>query len=72
MTLHEEQEISRKSWKLREAGKVEDARTLEKTIPMPPWMAKVFKEKKGLDFLLGMGWNMSAAEEAYGKEWLEH
>jgi hypothetical protein len=39
---------------------------------MPPWAAKVFKEKKGLDFLLGMGWDMSAVEETYGKEWLKH
>jgi hypothetical protein len=72
MTLHEELEISRKAFALRDAGKVEEARAMAKTIPMSPWMAKVFKEKKGLDFLLGMGWNMSAVEDAYGKEWLKH
>jgi hypothetical protein len=72
MTLDEEHEIRRKSWALREAGKEEEAQALVKTIPMLPWMAKIFKEKKGLDFLLGMGWNMSAVEETYGKKWLEH
>jgi hypothetical protein len=72
MTLDEEFEISRKSWELDEAGKVEEARALYKTIPMAPWMAKVFKDRMGLDFLLGMGWNMSAVEATYGKDWLKH
>jgi hypothetical protein len=72
MTFDEEHEIRRKSWELQEAGKEEEALALEKTIPMPPWMAQVFKKRKGLDFLLSMGWNMSAVEEAYGKAWLEH
>jgi hypothetical protein len=72
MTIDEEHEINRKSWALREAGKEKEAQALAKTIPMAPWMAKVFKDKMGLDFLLGMGWNMSEVEKVYGNEWLKH
>jgi hypothetical protein len=46
MTLDEELEIHRKSWELEEAGKVEEARALAKTVPMAPWMAQVFKKRK--------------------------
>jgi hypothetical protein len=56
---------------LEKEGKYEEADALERSqIPMPPWMARVFKEKMGLDFLLAMEWNMTDVEAAYGKEWL--
>jgi hypothetical protein len=56
---------------LKKEGKYEEAKTLQREkIPMPPWMARVFKEKMGLDFLLSMECNMTDVEAAYGKEWL--
>jgi hypothetical protein len=56
---------------LEKEGKYEEADALERSqIPMPPWMARVIKEKMGLDFLLEMEWNMTEVEAAYGKEWL--
>jgi hypothetical protein len=56
---------------LEKEGKREEAEALERTqIPTPPWMAKVIKEKMGLDFLLSLGRNLSEVEAAYGKAWL--
>jgi hypothetical protein len=37
---------------------------------MPPYLAKVAKEKSGKDFLLNGGWNLSEAEAAFGLDWL--
>jgi hypothetical protein len=46
---------------------------LEKSIPMPPWMAKVFKEKVswGRDYLKNSGWNMAEVEAEFGPDWLD-
>jgi hypothetical protein len=70
MTLHEELEIGVKGAALWNAGKEDEAMAMYKTAPMPPWMAKVWKEKVGLESLLQTGWNMDEVEAAYGKEWL--
>ena len=37
---------------------------------MPPYLAKVAKEKIGVDFLINGGWNLSEAEAAFGSDWL--
>jgi hypothetical protein len=56
---------------LEEEGKLDEAKALRREkIPMRPWMARVIKEKMGLESLLAMGWNMTEVEAAYGKEWL--
>jgi hypothetical protein len=56
---------------LKKEGKYEEAMALQKAkMPMRPWVARVIKEKMGLDFLLAMEWNMTDVEAAYGKEWL--
>jgi hypothetical protein len=39
-------------------------------MPLPPYLAKVIKEKVGLDSLLSLGWNLSEVEAEYGKDWL--
>jgi hypothetical protein len=56
---------------LEKEGKYEEAMALQKAkMPLRPWMAKVIKEKMGLDVLLSMECNMTDVEAAYGKEWL--
>jgi hypothetical protein len=37
---------------------------------MPPYLAKIAKEKIGSDFLINGGWNLSEAEAEFGKDWL--
>jgi len=70
MTLDEKLAIGIKAAELRKAGDREGALSLMKTAPMPPYIAKVMKEKMGVDFLINSGWNLSEAEEEFGKNWL--
>ena len=70
MTLDEKLALSNKAIKLKQAGDMEGYMRLMKTAPMPPYVAKVMKEKMGLDFLLSGGWNLSEAEAKFGSAWL--
>ena len=70
MTLDEKLAIGCKAAALRKAGDDEGAMLLMKTAPIPPYIAKVIKEKVGLDCLLSTGWNMSEVEAEFGPEWL--
>jgi hypothetical protein len=71
MTLHEELTILAQSYALDSAGKKEEGMALVKAnIPMPAWLAKIYKEKIGVDYLRNSGWDLSEAEEAYGHGWL--
>jgi len=70
MTLDEKLAIGCKAAELRNAGDREGYSRLMRTIPMPPYLAKVAKEKIGLDFLINGGWNLSEVEAEFGPEWL--
>jgi hypothetical protein len=70
MTVEEKLTISNKACLLRRAGDEEGYERLTKTIPMPPYLAKIMKEKMGVDFLLNGGWNLSEAEAEFGSDWL--
>jgi len=66
MTLDEKLAIGCKVAELRKAGDKEGAIRLMKTAPIPPYIAKVIKEKVGADFLIKEGWNLSEAEAEFG------
>jgi hypothetical protein len=68
MTLDEKLAIGCKAAELRKAGDEEGAIRLMKTTPIPPYIAKVIKEKAGAEYLAG--WNLSEAEAAFGPGWL--
>jgi hypothetical protein len=70
MTEKEKAAIIIKSIELRDAGKEAEAHNLMKQFPAPPWLAKIFKEKVGADFLIKGGYNLSEAEAAFGPDWL--
>jgi len=70
MTLDEKLAISCKAAELRKAGDEEGYMRLMKTVPMPPYLAKVMKEKVGVDYLINSGWNLSEAEVEFGHGWL--
>ena len=70
MTLDEKLAISNKACALSKAGDIEGYKRLTKTIPLPPFMAKIIKEKVGLDYLLNSGWNLSEVEAKFGSDWL--
>jgi hypothetical protein len=70
MTLDEKLDTGIKAIELRKQGKLEEAERLQKTIPMPPFMAKLIKDHVSLDTRLSMGWNMAEVEAEYGPDFL--
>jgi hypothetical protein len=70
MTDREKAAITMKAIALRNAGKESEALALKKTIPMPPFLAKFWKDHIGTDGLLQLGWNLSEAEAVFGQDWL--
>ena len=70
MTLDERLTIACKAAELRNTGDREGYHSLMKTTPMPPYIAKVIKEKVGVDYLINSGWNLSEAEAEFGFDWL--
>ena len=70
MTLDEKLAIACKASELGKTGDKEGYLRLMKTAPMPPYLAKVIKEKVGLDCLLQTGWNLPEVEAEFGHTWL--
>jgi hypothetical protein len=70
MTFDERLDLNVRAAELSAAGRDDEAMALARSKPMAPWMAKIFKEKMGLEFLLKRDFNMVEVEDAYGKEWL--
>ena len=70
MTLDEKLDIACRAAALYKAVDEEGYRRLLRTAPMPPYLAKVFKEKVGADFLINAGFNLSEAEAEFGRDWL--
>jgi hypothetical protein len=55
---------------LRDAGKEDEALALDKTVPVPPFLAKFFKERGYGNFLVEDGWNLAEVEAEFGPDWL--
>jgi len=70
MTLDEKLAISNKAFRLLDAGDKEGFTRLLRTAPMPPFLAKIMKEKMGPDYLINGGWNLSEAEAEFGPDWI--
>ena len=70
MTLDEKLAISNRALDLLDSGDREGYSRLIRTAPMPPYLAKVMKDKMGADFLIKGGYNLSEAEAEFGHNWL--
>ena len=70
MTFDEKLATSNRACELLRAGDREGYSRLTRSIPMPPYLAKIYKEKVGVDELLKAGYNLSEAEVEFGKDWL--
>jgi len=70
MTLDEKLAIGCKAAELRKAGDKEGASRLIKTIPLPPYIAKVMKEKVGMEFFTRYNWNLSEVEAEFGPDYI--
>ena len=71
MTLDEKLAITLKAFELLDTGDKEGFHRLIRTAPMPPYLAKIYKEKIGVAQLLESGWNLSEAEAEFGPDWLD-
>ena len=69
-TIDEKLAISNKAFELLDAGDREGYTRLIRTAPLPPYLAKVLKDKVGADFLINGGWNLSEAEVEFGPGWI--
>jgi hypothetical protein len=70
MTLDEKLAVSNQAIALKNAGDKEGYERLMKTIPVPPFIVKVVKEKLGVEFIQKDEWNMYEAEAEFGSEYL--
>ena len=70
MTLDEKLAISNRACALWNAGDKEGFSRVIRTAPMPPYLAKIYKEKVGVEPLIKSGWNLSEAEAEFGSDWL--
>lgn len=70
MTDIEKIDTAYKAAMLRRAGDHEGFERLIKTIPLPPYLAQIAKEKIGMDFLLNGGWNLAEVEAKLGHNFL--
>ena len=70
MTLDEKLTLSNRALDLLDAGDQDGYMRLMKTAPMPPYLAKIYKETIGVEQLKKSGWNLSEAEAAFGSDWL--
>jgi hypothetical protein len=70
MTLHEKLQIGMRSIELKKQGRIGEADKVKKQIPLPPYLAKFYKDHLGLDALLQSGWNLSETAAEYGSDWL--
>lgn len=68
LTHEEKMNIITQSLEAARVGNYEEEERLIKQMPMAPWLAKAAKEIFGAEHLAG--WDLSAAEAEYGKDWL--
>jgi hypothetical protein len=71
LSLDERFKIYRKADELRAVGKEEEAMAMSKTCPLSPYLAKIAKEKIGVEYLRKSGWNLAEAEAEFGPGWLD-
>jgi hypothetical protein len=71
MTFDEKLATSNRAIALKKSGDRDGYDRLMVSIPMPPpYLAKIMKEKMGVDYLINGGWNLSEAEAEFGHNWL--
>jgi len=70
VSLHDHLAIGMQVIELEKQGKLEEARALQHTMPLPAYLAKWAKKRFGAETLIKTGWNLSEAEAEYGPDWL--
>jgi hypothetical protein len=71
MSLHDKLAICVQCAELEKQGKHEEAVKLQHTRPLPPFLARLYRDYIGKDELLKSGWNLSEAEANLGPGWID-
>jgi hypothetical protein len=71
MSFHDKLVNINKAYALEKAGKFEEAHALQLSIPLPPWLAKVFVEVTSAEHVRNSGYDLSEAEAEFGPDWLD-
>jgi hypothetical protein len=70
MTTEERLDVMMKAHEYLEAGNKAESQRLVLGLPMPPYLAELYKDCLGADFLIKGGYNLSDAEAEFGPDWL--
>jgi len=70
MTLDEKLATSNRAIELKKAGDRAGYEQLIRTIPLPPYIAKIMKEKVGMEFFTRYTWNLSEVEAEFGPDFI--
>jgi hypothetical protein len=70
LTREQEIEIIQKSLEADERGDHDESVRLIQQMPLAPHLARAAKKIWGKEYLLQSGFDLSEAEAAYGKDWL--
>ena len=70
VSLHDHLAIGMQVIELEKQGKLEEARALQHTMPLPAYLVKWAKKRFGAEVLIKTGWNLSEAEVEFGSDWL--
>ena len=71
MTLDEKLAVGMEAHEAVLAGDTEGYFRIVSQVPLPPYLAKICKEKVGADFLLNGDFNLAEAEAEFGPGWLD-
>ncbi|MCL2294279.1 MAG: hypothetical protein FWC36_05385 [Spirochaetes bacterium] len=69
MSLDQKLSISNKALALWKDGDTDGYRRLMQKLPIPPYLAKIAKEKIGENVLAKGGWDLSETEAECGQDW---
>ena len=70
MTLDEKFAILNRAIELKKSGDLEGYDRLVMSVPLPPYLAKVMKEKVGMEFFTRYNWNLSEVEAEFGPNYI--
>ncbi|GBU26526.1 hypothetical protein R84B8_00036 [Treponema sp. R8-4-B8] len=70
MTLDEKLATLNRAIELKKSGDREGYERLTRTVPLPPFLAKVMKEKVGMEFFTRYKWNLSEVEAEFGPDYI--
>jgi hypothetical protein len=70
MTLDEKLATINRAIEMEKSGDLEGYENLVRSIPLPPYIAKVMKEKVGIEFFKRYNWNLSEVEAEFGPDYI--